>query len=140
MPAGTGRVGGEEAAGPHGLDGLVVAQARVLHELTDPLEAEEAGVALVGVEHLGVDAEGVERPHAADAEEDLLAQAVLGVAAVEAVGDRADLGRVLVDVGVEEVERDAAHLGLARPGPRSGVPAEVDLDAHVVAQTSRAMA
>ena len=39
----------------------------------------------------GVDAERVERAHAADAEEDLLAQAVLDVAAVEAVGDRAQV-------------------------------------------------
>ena len=77
----------------------------------DALEAEEAGVALVGVEHLGVDAERVERPHAADAEEDLLAQAVLGVAAVEPVGDLAQVVGVLVDVGVEQVERDAADVG-----------------------------
>ena len=56
------------------------------------LDAEEAGVALVHVEHLGLDADGGERLHAADAEQDLLAQPVLAVAAVEAVGDGA-LGR-----------------------------------------------
>ena len=87
MPAGHRRVGGEDAAGADRLDRLAEGEARLLDELADALEAEEAGVALVGVEHLGVDAERVERPHAADAEQDLLAQPVLGVAAVEAVGD-----------------------------------------------------
>ena len=58
----------------------------------DALEAEEPGVALVHVEHLGVDAEGLEGPDAADAQQDLLAEAVLDVAAVEAVGDGAELG------------------------------------------------
>ncbi len=49
-------------------------------------------MALVHVEDGGLDAAGGERLDAADAEQDLLAQAVLAVAAVEAVGDRA-LGR-----------------------------------------------
>ncbi len=124
------RVGREDAAGPHGLDGLAVGEARVLHELADALEAEEAGVALVRVEHLRVDAQRAERPHAADAEEDLLAQAVLGVAAVEAVGDAAQLGRVLVDVGVEEVQRDPTDLRLPDAGDERGA-GEVDLDALV---------
>jgi hypothetical protein len=42
--------------------------------LADALEAEEAGVALVGVEDLGSTPERLERPDAADAEQDLLAQ------------------------------------------------------------------
>ena len=61
----------------------------------------------------------VERPHAADAEQDLLAEPVLDVAAVEPVGDRAELGRVLLDVGVEEVERHAADVGPPHPGRRA---------------------
>ena len=44
-------------------------------------------MALVAVEHLRVDPEGPQGAHAADAEDDLLAQAVVRVAAVEAVGD-----------------------------------------------------
>ena len=70
------RVGGEHAAGAHRLDRLGERQPGG-HVLADPLEAEEAGVALVGVEHRRVDAERAQRPHAADAEHDLLAQAVL---------------------------------------------------------------
>ena len=128
-----GRVGGEDARGPHRLDGLAVGEARVLHELADPLEAEEPGVALVGVEHLGVDAERVEGAHAADAEEDLLAEAVLGLAAVEPVGDGAQVGGVLLDVGVEQVQRHPTDLGLPHAGHerRAG---QVDLDGDPVAR------
>ena len=51
-------------------------------ELADPLEAEEAGVALVGVEHLGLRGSGdprvrAQRADAADAEQQLLEQPVL---------------------------------------------------------------
>ncbi len=94
------------------------------HELADALEPEEAGVALVGVEDLGVDAERVEGAHAADAQQDLLLEPVLGVAAVEPVGDGAQLGRVLVDVGVEQVQRHAADVGAPHLGDeRHGRPA-----------------
>ena len=80
-------------------------------QLADPLEAEEAGVALVGVEDVGLQAERAQGAHAADAEHDLLAQAVVLVAAVEAVGDGDAVGGVAGDVGVEEVQRDAADVG-----------------------------
>ena len=132
MPAGTGVWVVKTPPGPHRLDGLGERQAAV-DQLADPLEAEEAGVALVGVEHLRVEAEGPQRPHAADAEQDLLAEAVLGVAAVEPVGDGAGLGRVVVDVGVEQVQRDAADVGppdlrlraARRPGrPRRCTPSQ----------------
>ena len=84
-------------------------------------------MALVGVEHLGVDAERVERADAADAEEDLLPQPVLGLAAVEPVGDVAEVGRVLLDVGVEQVQRHAPDLRLPDPGDQRGA-GQVDLD------------
>ena len=90
-------------------------QAVVGDQPADPLEAEEPGVALVGVEDLRVDAERVERPHPTDAEQDLLAEPMLDVAAVETVGDATLLGGVLLDVGVEQVELDAAHVGPPHP-------------------------
>ena len=74
----------------------------------------------------GVDAERLERAHAADAEEDLLAEPVLDVAAVEPVGDLRSVGRVLVDVGVEQVQRHAADLGPPHLRRRSGCAGEVD--------------
>ena len=51
------------------------------------------------------------RPDAADAEQHLLAQAVVLVAAVEAVGDAALGRRVLLDVAVEQQQRHPADLG-----------------------------
>ena len=88
----------------------------------DALQAEEAGVTLVAVEDLREGVDLLEGADAADAEEDLLLEAVLGVAAVETVGDvPADLG-VLLDRRVEQVEGDAADL--ARQSlARRGVPA-----------------
>jgi hypothetical protein len=104
-------VGGEDGPGPDRLDGRGRVQALLLDQAADALQAEEAGVALVGVEHLGLDPEGVQGPDPADAEQDLLAQAVLAAAAVQAVGDR-PLGRaVLVHVGVEQQQRRPADLG-----------------------------
>ena len=129
-------VGGEDAPGPHGLDGLGVAEPLVDDELADALEAEEPGVALVGVEHLGLDADGLQRPDAADAEQDLLAQPVLGVAAVEAVGDLADLVGVLLDVGVEEVQRHPADARLPHLGHQRHA-GQVDLDPDAVARGQR---
>ena len=66
----------------------------------------------------------------ADAEHDLLADALLGAAAVEAVAHQAVLVVVVVDVGVEQVERDATDLGLPHPGvhPHAG---QLDADQHV---------
>src|SRR3712207_7040707 len=97
-----GGVGGEDGAGARDLERRVVVEAVVLDELTDPLEAEEAGVTLVGVEHLrvgvaGERAVGADRPDPADAEEHLLAEPVLGVPAVETVGDVAQRAAVLLD-------------------------------------------
>ena len=87
MPAGTGvwvvkTVPARTASTASGISALVG------HQRADALEAEEAGVTLVGVEHLGRP-QGFEGADPADAEEDLLAQAVLGAPAVEAVGDPA---------------------------------------------------
>ena len=109
------RVGGEDGAGAAQLERLVEGQPgrRVL---ADPLEAEEAGVALVGVEHLGLGvagdrAEGAHGADAADAEQQLLAEPVLAAAAVQPVGDLVQRGLVLLHVGVEQQQRHPADLG-----------------------------
>ena len=108
-------VGGEHGAGPDRLQRLVEAQALV-DVGADALQAEETGVALVGVEHLrlgvpGDGAEGPHRAHAADAEQQFLAEPVLGAAAVQPVGDLAQGRLVLLHVGVEQQQRDPAHPG-----------------------------
>ena len=82
---------------------------------------------------VGLEAEGAQGAHAADAEHDLLAQAVVLVAAVEAVGDGDAVGGVALDVGVEHVELDAADVGPPHVG-LDRIAGEVDrhLDAGVV--------
>jgi hypothetical protein len=98
-------VGGEHGAGAHHLQCLGEAEAAV-DEVADALQPEEPGVTLVGVEHFGRVRTGqldeqFDRAHAADTEQQLLQKAVLSPAAVQPVGDGAQLVRVLRDVGVE---------------------------------------
>ena len=80
-------------------------------------------MALVHVEHLGRGqpfdgGERADRPHAADAGQDLLLDAVFLVAAVEPVGDAAQIVLVLRDVGIQQQQRDAAHLRHPDPRPQ----------------------
>ncbi len=104
-------MGGEHAPGTHGLDRLVEAEP-LGDVLTDPLQAEEPGMALVGVEHLGVQAERPQDPHPADAQHDLLADAVLGVPTVEPIGDVVAGLAVAVHVGVQEEQPDPSDVDL----------------------------
>ncbi len=59
----------------------------------------------------GGGAVGPHRPHPADAEQQFLAQPVLGAAAVQPVGHLAQGGLVLLHVGVQQQQRHAADLG-----------------------------
>ena len=116
MPAGTGVWVVKTVARAHGLERLVEGHALGAHELADPLDAEEAGVALVGVVDVRGRGAGEARPqpqraHAAHAEQHLLLQAQLAAAAVEALGDAAGGLVVAVHVGVEQQQRHAADLG-----------------------------
>lgn len=65
---------------------------------------------LVAVEHVVFDAQFAQCADAADAQQDLLLEAVFPVASVEVVGDLAVLLEVVLDVGVEQVEVRAAYL------------------------------
>ena len=130
---GHGGVRREHGAGADRRERLVDVEAGRRHELPHPLQAEEPGVALVGVEDLrrgvpGHRAVGAHRPHAADPDEDLLADAVLGVAAVEAVGDLAQVGVVVLDVGVEQQQRHAADRGHPHPRPQHAALGHGDVD------------
>ena len=107
-------VGGEHRRRPHhGQRGVEVEAG--LDELTDPLGAEEAGVALVHMEHLGCGkpldlGERPDRPNPADPGQDLLLDPVFLVATVEPVGDGAQVVLVLRDVGIQQQQRDSADL------------------------------
>ncbi len=117
-----GGVGGEDRAGPHRLQRGVEVQP-FADQFVDALQAEEAGVALVGVEHLGCGvagelAVGAHRPDTSYAQEHLLQQPVLAAATVQTVGDAPFAGAVVLDVGVEQQQRHPADLGDPDPGPQ----------------------
>ncbi len=103
------RVGGEDRALARGGQ-RVLARDALLGRQAGELEAGERGVALVEVHDAGLDAERVQRPHAADAEQRVLPQPHLGVADVEPRGDPAVGDAVLRPVGVEQQERHAADV------------------------------
>ena len=103
-------MGGEHRARPRRLQRLVEAEAVVLDQLANAFDAEEAGMALVGVEDLrrrktGQGAVGADGADAADAEQHLLLQAMLAAAAVQPVRHLALGRRVVLDVGVEQEQR-----------------------------------
>ncbi len=131
---GDGRVGGEDGAGPDGFEGVGEAEAGVGGgEFGDPFEAEEAGVALVGVEHLGLGvageaAVGADGTDAADAEQYFLQQPVFAAAAVEPVGDVAFGGGVGLDVGVEQQQRNPADLGAPDLGGEGAAAGQGEVD------------
>ena len=105
-------VGGEHARLAHHFHGLGEDEALVLHQHPGPLEGGERRMALVHVHDRDLDAEGVEHFHAADAQDDLLLQAHLGIAAVELGGEPAVVLAVLFMVGIEHVDGDPADLDL----------------------------
>ena len=106
------------------LAAAIEVQALFFHAVANGLEDREAAVALVQVQNAGRDAHGLERAKAADAEQQFLANAGAGVAAVEARGEFAILGRIAFHVGVEQQQIAAAHLDaphLGADGAAAGV-------------------
>ena len=87
-------------------------------------------MALVEVEDVGCDSHGPQRSHAADAQDDLLSQPLVGLGHVEAVGDVAQLRRVAREVGVEKEQGHAPDLRLPDCDLHVGAPdGSLDLDA-----------
>ena len=94
-------------------------------------------MALVHVEHLGrrqtLDlGERADRPHPADTGQHLLLDPVLLVAAVQPVGDAAQIVLVLRDVGIQQQQRDSTDLGDPHPGPQLRRVRHRQLDQHRV--------
>ena len=113
------RVRREDGACAHDLQRMLGIDL-VLDEAAHALDREEAGVALVHVEYGGLDATGGERLDAADAEQDLLAQPVLAVAAVQAVGDGALGRRIGIHVRVQQEQLDPPDVDAPEPGVQHG--------------------
>ncbi len=95
------------------------------NQLARPLQQHEGRVTFIGVPASRGDAQGAEHPHAADAEDPLLAETHVDPAGVELARDATIVGVIRLDIGVEQVERRAAH----RHGP--------DTDVHRTAERSR---
>ena len=68
---------------------------------------QQRGMALVHVIHGGLVFERAQQARATNAEDGFLAQAIIGVAAVELIGDVAVLRVVLLQIGIEEIDGDA---------------------------------
>ncbi len=104
-----GGVRGEDRAAADRLE-------RLLHRLPGlerrprQLQAGERRMPLVEVHDARVDAERVERPHAADAQQQVLAEPDVPVADVQPRGDPAVGEVVLRPVGVEQQQRHAADV------------------------------
>ena len=102
-----GRVGREDRAAAHFVE-RAVERRSALDELTDSLQGDEGGVPFVQVPHRRLDAERAQHTHAADAEDDLLLDSRLAIAAVQAGRQLPIPRRVLLEVGVEQEQPDAA--------------------------------
>ena len=119
-----GRVRGEHGALADGLE-VVAGRAR-------ELEAGHGGVALVEVHDARLDPQRVQRPHAADAEQRVLAEPYAGVADVQARRDPAVGEVVLRAIGVEQQQRHAADVHAPDLRHHRAL-ADRDLDAQRVA-------
>ena len=107
----------------------VEAHAVVLHPRADGFQRGERAVAFVEVIHARRDAQGLQRPHAAHAGHQFLADAGAIVAAVEPGGQLAVLGTVARHVAIQQVKLHPAdahqpHLGQQLAG--AGVDADGD--------------
>jgi hypothetical protein len=127
VTGGNGRVGGEDDFAGDTRNGIVEIDAFFLHAGADGFEDGESAVAFVKVKDAGGDADGLKSAEATDAEQQFLADAGAGVAAVEAGGEEAVIGRIVVDIGIEKKEVAAADFDAPDFGV-NGASASVDVD------------
>ena len=98
-------VRGEDVVVPRRLQRLLEAQAPLLDQHPHPLQGQERRVPFVHVVHRRLQPQRLQRPQAADAQHNLLADAHVVVAAVQRIGNAAVLGPfVLGDVGIQQVQ------------------------------------
>src|SRR5579863_3626572 len=86
---GNGGMGSEDIIGARGMLGFFEAETVIRHQHSNSLDSQECGVAFVHVIDGGTEAQRLERAQAADAQHDLLLDALVIVAAVELIGDLA---------------------------------------------------
>ena len=119
MSRGHGRVRGEDGAGANALQ-RVLQRLALAAQLGQTRHAREGRVALVQVEHGRLDAERLQRHHAAHPQQHLLAHAQLGLALVQALGQAPVARAVGLAIGVHQHRLHAAHTH--DPQPRLHLP------------------
>ncbi len=129
VAGGDRRVDREDGVAPHPPKRLAGGEPRLgSHELAGPLDEQEGRVPLVQMPDRRLDAERTQGANAADAEDQLLAEAHLPPADVQDVGDRPIRWIIGRNVRVEEEDRSPPDLR----HPYRGVHGAVgDLHAHL---------
>ena len=112
---GHGRVSGEDAAGHDLLARFVKTERTVLEQHPHTLQHQKRAVPFVHVKHGGGQVQRLQRPHAANAQHDLLADAHFRIAAVKPAGDLAIDRGVLDQIGIEQIKGDAADSRFPHP-------------------------
>ena len=92
-PGGHRGVGGEDVVGARGVQRFFEAQTLLRHQNANSLDGQKRRMPFVHVKDGGAEAQRLERAQAADAQHDLLLDALVIVAAVQLVGDLAMLRR-----------------------------------------------
>ena len=105
-----GRMRSKQGGGSHQLKRDVEVEVVLVDVDTQTLQTAESGMALVAVEDGRLHAHGFEQADATHAEEHLLLDAHLAVAAIKSARDATVLGRVLLDVGIQEIESYPTHV------------------------------
>ena len=107
VPGRDRRVRREHRGAANFVERLLEARAG-LAQIADPLQDDERGVPFVEVIDRGRVAHRLQHADAADAEDDFLLHARLAIAAVETRRQLAIPRRVLLEIGVEQVQHDAS--------------------------------
>jgi hypothetical protein len=94
------------------LEGFLRPEAVALNQVGRPRDEEEGAVPFVHVENIRVDVELGKQLITAEAQDHLLPQTVGGVAAVQAIGDRAIFRAIFWHVGIEQEQWNPADFEL----------------------------
>ena len=108
----TGRywcVYGVKTAGTYQLQSLVKCQSLV-DIVAQALQVTQGSVSLVTVVDILLDAQLLQQQHTTDTQQNLLLQAVLPVATIQAVGDRLVKLRVHIVVGIQQIQLYTTHV------------------------------
>src|SRR6266567_5163999 len=102
------------------------------NEFATAFQAQEGCMPFIKVPGGGRDTQGAQRAHTTDTQHNLLRNAYLAVATIETGGEFAVVGRIGSDIGIHQVERDAADHQLPDFG-KNAATREVNANYHLIA-------